>query len=172
MRIVTHHRKHAHNLFLRLPFVFIHIECSRRPRRLALCSRKLLQSASRSPTTLTVLVKRLEKLRRISEKPSSCAGQLQSCPPLATVTSRAGLRFFCQGPSLTRIRLQNGTRKRNTPSSKFVDAAAAAVEYAHPLHQCTSIEKAISQGVKPVAGNPDHDMTPENVERQVATALL
>jgi hypothetical protein len=41
-----------------------------------------------------------------------------------------------------------------------------------PLHQCTSIEKAISQGLKPVAGNPDFDMTPENVERQVAAALL
>lgn len=36
--------------------------------------------------------------------------------------------------------------------------------------KCTSIEKAISQGVKPVAGNPDHDMTPENVERQLCEA--
>jgi hypothetical protein len=137
MRIVAHHGKHAHILFLRLSFVLIHIERSRRPKRHASRSRELLQSASRSPTTLTVLVKRLEKLRKISEKPSSCTCQGRSCPPLATVTSRAGLRFFCLGPALTRIRLQNGTRKRNTPSSRFVDATAAAVERAHPSPSVT-----------------------------------
>ena len=33
-------------------------------------------------------------------------------------------------------------------------------------HQSASIEKALAQGQRPVAGNPDHDMTLENVERQ------
>ena len=76
MHIVAHHGEHAHIIFLRLPFVFTLIERCRRPKRHARCSRKLLQSASRSPTTLTVLVKRPEKLRKTSEKPSSCKSHL------------------------------------------------------------------------------------------------
>ncbi len=35
------------------------------------------------------------------------------------------------------------------------------------FEQSISIIKAISQGQKPVAGNPENDMTVENIERQV-----
>ena len=35
------------------------------------------------------------------------------------------------------------------------------------FEQSLSIMKAISQGQKPVAGNPENDMTVENIERQV-----
>lgn len=41
-----------------------------------------------------------------------------------------------------------------------------------PLQQAAEIEKAFARGQKPVAGNPEHDWTLENMERQVLQWFL
>lgn len=46
----------------------------------------------------------------------------------------------------------------------------ASVVIMSPLissRQAAEIEKAFARGEKPIAGNPDHDWTLENMERQV-----